>query len=221
MFTGIVEELGKIRDIRKGPRSAQLVVEAQKVLTDVKLGDSIAVNGVCLTVVEFTKDYFVADIMDETLQRTALAQVYRGSYVNLERALRMGDRLGGHIVSGHVDEVGTIKGQKKVDIAVITEIACSPALLRYVIPKGSIAIDGISLTVVEVLDQSFTVSLIPHTAGETTLGIKKKGDLVNLEGDMLVKYVERLLSVPSPLDSSKRKAGAGKLTKEFLMEQGY
>ncbi|KAB2954464.1 riboflavin synthase [Heliorestis acidaminivorans] len=219
MFTGIVEELGKVKEIRRGPRSAQLVLEAQKVLEDVKMGDSIAVNGVCLTVVEFAKDYFVADVMDETLRKTALARVQRGSYVNLERALRMGDRLGGHIVSGHVDEVGEIVGQKKIDIAVITAITCSSDLLKYLIPKGSIAIDGISLTVVDVTQQGFTVSLIPHTAGETTLGIKKKGDLVNLEADMLMKYVERLLSTQS--EEGTKKTAKGNLTREFLLEQGY
>ncbi|MBC9783335.1 riboflavin synthase [Heliobacterium chlorum] len=217
MFTGIVEELGVMRAIRRGARSAQLVIEAKKVVEDVKLGDSIAVNGVCLTVVEFDGRGFTADVMAETLQRTSLSELQPGHRVNLERALRLSDRLGGHIVSGHVDAVGIIRKQTRVDIAVVTEISAPPELLRYVIPKGSIAIDGISLTVVDLLEQSFTVSLIPHTAGLTTLGLKKIGEKVNLEADVIGKYVERLLT--GRVSSGEKPLS--RISREFLLEQGY
>ncbi|MZP29057.1 riboflavin synthase [Heliobacterium undosum] len=224
MFTGIVEELGVVRAISRGARSAKIEINAKTVVEDVKLGDSIAVNGVCLTVVRFDGSGFTADVMAETIDRTALSELQPGHRVNLERAVRAGDRLGGHIVSGHIDAVGVIRGQERVDIAVVTEIAAPPELLRYVIPKGSIAIDGISLTVVDVFEAAFTVSLIPHTAGLTTLGLKKPGHKVNLEADVIGKYVERLLTGRIPSAESGRAAAAGKgsrLTREFLLENGY
>ncbi len=211
MFTGIVEELGRLRGLKKGSKSALLEIAAREVLQDVKLGDSIAVNGVCLTVTGFTKDWFTADVMAETLGKTNLGSLRPGDRVNLERALRLSDRLGGHLVSGHIDGVGTIIGQQVVDIAVVTEIEAPPQVLKYVVGKGSVAIDGISLTVVEVTSRGFTVSLIPHTAKLTTLGFKKIGDRVNLEGDVIGKYVERLLHFERP----------GNLNPDFLSKHGF
>jgi riboflavin synthase len=211
MFTGIVEELGQLKRIKSGSKSAFLEIKAKQVLQDVKIGDSIAVNGVCLTVTGFQQDWFTADVMAETLNKTNLGRLRSGERVNLERALRLSDRLGGHIVSGHIDGVGTITSQRVVDIAVLTEIAAPPQILKYVIAKGSIAIDGISLTVVELTPSAFTVSLIPHTAKLTTLGFKKAGDWVNLEGDVLGKYVERLLRL-APGDNQQNPEGSTGLT---------
>ncbi len=215
IFTGIVEESGKVKDVRRGGQSCQLDIEAELVLADVKLGDSIAVNGVCLTVVDFNRSRFTADVMLETLKKTSLESLRPGDRVNLERALRLGDRMGGHMVLGHVDGVGRITEQQKVDIAMVTWISCSGDLLRYILPKGSVAIDGISLTVVDVGADRFSVSLIPHTAGMTTLGWKKPGALVNLETDIIGKYVERLLKTPG-----KRLPGE-RLDMDFLQQQGF
>lgn len=220
MFTGIIEELGKLRGIKKGSKSALLDIEGAKVVADVKLGDSIAVNGVCLTVTGFTGHNFTADVMYETLQRTNLGALRPGEQVNLERALRMGDRLGGHIVSGHIDGVGTITSQTREDIAVVTRITTSPEVLKYIIVKGSVAIDGISLTVIDVDNESFAVSLIPHTAKLTTLGFKKTGDKVNLEGDVLGKYVEKLLTNPAENRALGGRQGCG-LNTEFLSRHGF
>jgi len=215
IFTGIVEELGTVREVKRGSRSCQLVINASRVLEDVKLGDSIAVNGVCLTVTAFDAFQFVADVMAETLHKTTLGYLRGGEKVNLERALRLSDRLGGHIVLGHVDGVGRIQEQNRVDIAVVTRIAASSDILRYVIPKGSIAVDGISLSVVGVWPDSFSVSLIPHTAEHTTLGFKKVGDWVNIEVDLIGKYVEKLLG------SRDRTLGEGRLDVAFLREHGF
>lgn len=157
-----------------------------------KLGDSIAVNGVCLTVVSFSSAGFTAEVMAETLAKTNLGDLSPGMKVNLERALRLSDRLGGHLVSGHVDGVGVITGKTQQDIAVVTEITYPQSMGKYLIPKGSVAIDGISLTIVNVSAAAFTVSLIPHTRGLTTLGLKKPGDKVNLEADVVAKYLEKL-----------------------------
>ena len=215
IFTGIVEELGKVREIRRGSQSCQLDIAASHVLADVKLGDSIAVNGVCLTVTAFEASWFTADVMWETLKKTNLERLQNGDLVNLERALRLGDRLGGHLVQGHVDGVGRIIEQKRVDIALVTRVSCPPDLLRQVLPKGSVAIDGISLTVVESFADSFTVSLIPHTAKLTTLGWKKPGDLVNLETDIIGKYVEHLLKGRGSALNNKR------MDLAFLQEHGF
>ena len=215
MFTGLVEELGRVKSIVRSSRSVRLTVQADKVLQDVKMGDSIAVNGTCLTVVEFTPHSFSADVMPETVDRTVLSALRSGDKVNLERCLRVGDRLGGHIVSGHVDGVGTIYRKESNDIAIIVSIKADASLLRYVVPKGSIAVDGASLTVVNVTADSFSVSLIPHTAGLTTLGHKKEGEPVNLEVDIIGKYVERLLTHPLQQTSSS------KLTDEFLRNNGF
>ncbi|HEX3030817.1 MAG TPA: riboflavin synthase [Bacillota bacterium] len=223
MFTGIIEELGRLRNIKKGSKSALLDIEASEVLGDVKLGDSIAVNGVCLTVTGFTTTNFTADVMNETLQRTNLGSLRPGEQVNLERALKLGDRLGGHIVSGHIDGVGSISSQTREDIAVVTRITADPEVLKYIIVKGSVAIDGISLTVIDVDAGSFAVSLIPHTAKLTTLGFKKPGDKVNLEGDVLGKYVEKLLTNPGELRAGKTGSPGktGGMDAAFLSEHGF
>ena len=216
MFTGLVEELGKVTNITRTSQSVRITIGADKVLTDVKIGDSIAVNGTCLTAVDYNTKSFTADVMPETVNRTVLATLKPGDIVNLERCLKVGDRLGGHIVSGHVDGVGTITAKQRNDIAIIVTITASPHLLRYIIPKGSIAVDGTSLTVVEVGPDWFTVSLIPHTAGLTTVGLKSSGQPVNLEVDIIGKYVERLLRQPISQNES-----SPKLTAQFLQENGF
>jgi riboflavin synthase len=184
MFTGIVEELGRVRS-RDGGR---FTFEAQVVLEDAKIGDSIAVNGCCLTVVEQGDGWWAADAVDETLSRTNLGDLQPGDPVNFERPVRAADRLGGHIVQGHVDAVGEV-----VDPAPALRVRMPEGLARYVVEKGSITVDGCSLTVVDALDDGFTVALIPHTTEVTTLGTKRPGDRVNLEVDLVAKYVERLL----------------------------
>lgn len=214
MFTGIVEEVGRIQQIQKGRHSAVLTIQADKILKDIKLGDSIAVNGVCLTVTDFHHGCFTADVMHETLNRSALVLLKSGSHVNLERAMPVNGRFGGHIVAGHVDGVGEITGIRQDDRAVWYTVKTSPSILRYIIEKGSIAIDGISLTVAEVSENYFSISAIPHTVAQTNLKERKKGDTVNLENDMIGKYVERLL----PDQAQTQKSG---LTKEFLTKYGY
>lgn len=193
MFTGIIEETGRIRQISRGSKSVKLFIEAARVLEDTRVGDSISTNGICLTVVEMDSRSFTVDVMAETLRRTSLDNLTTGSRVNLERALRLSDRLGGHLLNGHVDGPGVIRGITTEDIARVIRIDTTPELLYYIVPKGSIAIDGISLTVVDVDERSFTVSIIPHTAAVTTLPDKQPGDTVNLETDMIAKYVEKLL----------------------------
>ena len=185
MFTGIVEELGVVIS-RKGPK---LRIGAQLVLEDAKQGDSIAVNGCCLTVVDQGPDWWEADVTDESFAKTALGRLIEGDRVNLERPVRLQDRLGGHLVQGHVDAVGEI-----VEPAPDLRVRLDPSLLRYVVEKGSITVDGISLTVVETTEDTFTVAVIPHTAAVTTLGHKGAGDPVNLEVDLTAKYVEKLLA---------------------------
>lgn len=193
MFTGIIEEIGKISNIKRGARSAILSIQASKVLEDAHLGDSIAVNGVCLTVTALNGDVFTADVMNETLSRSSLGSLRAGSPVNLERAMAAGGRFGGHIVSGHIDGTGRIASVTRDDNAVWFRITAEKKLLRYIVEKGSIAIDGISLTVAKLDGESFSVSIIPHTMGETVLGSKKAGDIVNLENDIIAKYVEKLM----------------------------
>jgi len=215
MFTGIVEELGEVQDTQLDNHSALLTVKAQKVLSDVRLGDSIAVNGVCLTVVRFSSRTFTADIMAETLAKSNLGSTARGSKVNLERALQLTTRLGGHLVSGHIDGTGEILRTYRHGIARITEISAPEEICRLIVPKGSIAIDGISLTVVEVTGSSFSVSLIPHTFTETTLGFKRPGDTVNLENDMIGKYIHHFLS------GQNAHPHAQKVSLEFLSKHGF
>lgn len=193
MFTGIVEEMGTVRSLEIRSDSAKLKVAAAKVLTDVRLGDSIAVNGVCLTVVSFVADSFIADVMPETLRKTNLGQLRPGDRVNLERAMALGGRLGGHLVSGHVDGTGRIRDKRGEGNAVVITLEAPPEIMRFIVPKGSIAIDGISLTVANAGTETFSVSVIPHTLTQTTLGTKSAGDLVNLENDMIGKYVDRLI----------------------------
>lgn len=216
MFTGLVEELGYVKAMVRGSKSVRLTISAEKVLTEVKVGDSIAVNGACLTVVDFSAGYFTADVMPETVERTALAGLKRGDRVNLERTLAVGDRFGGHIVTGHIDGIGTLKEKRRDDNAVIITIEAPAAVMTYIVQKGSIAIDGISLTIVDYAETSFTVSLIPHTASVTTLGFKAAGDIVNLETDIIGKYVAKLLH-----REQNTKDGRRGLTRDFLAEYGF
>lgn len=192
MFTGIIEEVGVLRSIRKGTNSAVLTIQADKILSDIKIGDSIAVNGVCLTATSFTANEFTADVMHETIRRSALGRLHPGSGVNLERAMPADGRFGGHIVAGHIDGTGVIKSISKDDNAYWFTIRTTPEILHYIIDKGSIAIDGISLTVAKVTADDFSVSVIPHSMKGTTLGDKKVGDTLNLENDLVGKYVEKL-----------------------------
>jgi riboflavin synthase len=194
MFTGIVEELGVVKALRRDAGSARLTISASTVLGDTALGDSICVNGVCLTVVEMNKSDFSADVAVETLKVTNLGDLKIGARVNLERALRLSSRIGGHLVSGHVDSVGRVREKREEGNGWRIFIDAPGSVLRYVIKKGSIAIDGISLTVADVDKTGFSVAMIPHTAKLTTLGFKAGGDSVNLETDIIGKYVERLLS---------------------------
>lgn len=193
MFTGLVEEIGKVESIIKSEKSASITIKGDKVLKDVILGDSIATNGVCLTVTSFGGKKFTVDVMAETMRKSNLKNLSPGDEVNLERALRVGDRLGGHIVSGHIDGTGIIKGYEKEDNAIWITISASSDILKYIVQKGSIAIDGVSLTVAYIDESVFKVSIIPHTKEMTTLLRKKVGDEVNLECDMLGKYIEKLL----------------------------
>jgi riboflavin synthase len=193
MFTGIVEELGTVEGIEEQTDAIRLTVRGPHVVLDAGLGDSIAVNGCCLTVAERDGETFTADVMRETLDKTSLGGLEPGSRVNLERAVTAQTRLGGHIVQGHVDGTGEIVSRSPSEHWEVVEISLPPGLSRYLVDKGSITVDGISLTVVEVGDRSFTVSLIPETLARTTLGAKGPGERVNLEVDVIAKYVERLL----------------------------
>lgn len=214
MFTGIVEEVGQIRRVTLGAHSAVLEIAAHTVLEGTKIGDSIAVNGICLTVTAISAQGFSADVMHETLDRSALAQLVSGSHVNLERAMAANGRFGGHIVSGHVDGTGRITQIRRDDNAVWFTVACETALLRYIVEKGSITIDGTSLTVADVTDSGFSVSAIPHTLTVTVLGERRQGDRVNLECDIIGKYVEKLLQ------PAKVAAESG-ISREFLAEHGF
>lgn len=193
MFTGIIEEVGHVKSLHRGAKSFTLEVEAEKVLEGTLVGDSIATNGVCLTVTSLTGYGFTADVMPETVSRTALGELVSGSPVNLERALSLQTRLGGHIVSGHIDGTGRIADRRQDDTALWLTIECDSKLLRYIIEKGSVTLQGVSLTVARVDERSFAVSLIPHTQAATTLHQAKVGDLVNIENDIIAKYVEKLL----------------------------
>ena len=216
MFTGLVAELGTVQRLARQGSSYHLTVGAKKVLENLKIGDSVAVNGACLTVVRMDDSGFTADVMPETVRLTNIGSLQPGSRVNLERTLRLCDGLDGHIVSGHVEGLGTISAQRPDGIAVVVTIDTPPELLKYIIKKGSIAIDGISLTVTEVTDSSFSVSLIPHTAKEMTLGFKRVGDSVNLETDILGKYVERMLTW-----NKKQESTADTLNMNTLLENGF
>lgn len=216
VFTGIIEEVGVVKSIRMGAQSAVITIQAEKVMEDIHVGDSIATNGVCLTVTSFDKNSYSVDVMHETLRRTNLGTLKSGSRVNLERAMAADGRFGGHIVAGHVDDPGTITSMEKDDNAIWITIRTTPAVLKYIVEKGSIAIDGISLTVARVDDKSFAVSVIPHTGANTTLLEKKPGDTVNLETDMVGKYVEKLLRY----EESEEKPQSG-ITMDFLKSHGF
>ncbi len=211
MFTGIIEETGVVERLDNSPSGCRLYIGASVVLDGTKIGDSIAVNGVCLTVTDMTENSFAADVMPETLRRSSLGALHSGSRVNLERAMAADGRFGGHIVAGHIDGTGRISGKKPEGNAVVVTIAADRDILRYIVEKGSIAIDGISLTVTKVTGADFSVSLIPHTAKETTLLSKRAGDIVNLENDIVGKYVERLLG-------NNKSSG---ITRSFLLENGF
>ena len=195
MFTGIVEELGRVAAIQALPDNAiRITIEGPTVLSDANLGDSICVNGVCLTVAEQNGDQFTADVMSETINRTTIGDLLTGSQVNLERPVTLATRLGGHLVQGHVDAVGAVSAREHSENWDVVTITPPKDLLKYVVEKGSITIDGTSLTVSAVTDTTFSVSLIPATLEKTTLGIRQIGDRVNLEVDVLAKYVEKLVA---------------------------
>ena len=212
MFTGIIEDRGRVTAIQKDEKSMQLTIATKKILTDAHLGDSIAVNGVCLTITHFTDEQMTVDVMPETVKATTIDTLKIGDFVNLERAMSASGRFGGHFVSGHVDGVGIIRSKKPVSNAVYIEIDIPKELAENCIPKGSITIDGTSLTLFKVSEQSVTVSLIPHTYSETILGIKSVGDQVNIETDMLGKYVMHHL---------RKTEDKSNITLDFLRQNGF
>lgn len=216
MFTGIVEEMGRICHVTLAGKSGQIAVQAKKVLEGTKIGDSIAVNGVCLTVTSMQSDGFTADIMAETCRRSNLGRCSPGDLVNLERAMAADGRFGGHMMSGHIDGTGTVRSCRREENAVWVSIEAEPEILRLVVEKGSIGIDGISLTVAKVDAEQFQVSVIPHTGEETTLLKKIPGDKVNLENDIIGKYVEKLLGIGGTKEPGKHSG----ITMDFLKEYG-
>ena len=215
MFTGIVEEIGAVRAVVSGGEWGSLSIGARRVLEDTRRGDSIAVNGICLTVTSFGKNYFTADVMHETLRRSSIGEAASGSPVNLERAMAANGRFGGHIVTGHIDGTGTICETKSDEIAVCYSIKAPEKIMHYIVEKGSVAVDGISLTVAKTTQTSFMVSVIPHTAQCTVLAHKKAGDKVNLENDCIGKYIEHFLNW------KEEKITESKITKEFLFSNGF
>lgn len=215
MFTGLVEETGQIRSVRQSGRSLHLAVGAEATMAGMRIGDSIAVNGVCLTVVQLGSDSFTTDVMPETFEKTNLRGLPIGAAVNLERTMAVGDRFGGHIMQGHVDGMGTIRSIQEDEIAWWVTVAAPPEILRYIVPKGSIAIDGISLTVADLTAGGFRVSLIPHTRSVTNMKDRRAGDSVNLEVDILAKYVERMIN--ARLDGG----AVSQITEAFLKEHGF
>jgi riboflavin synthase len=233
MFTGIIEDMGRVVSIAHESRSAKVRIATGLTREDTRVGDSVAVSGACLTVTGFTNDGFIADAMPETLTRTTLGLLAPGNRVNLERALTLSARLGGHLVSGHVDGVGEVAGIAEDGIARAIEIRCDRTLLRYVAEKGSIAIDGVSLTVIAAGDERFSVAIIPHTAGHTTLNELKKGNRVNVECDLVAKHLERLLAFGPNVDvnaggsgsraqgESRREGASSALTEGFLRSNGF
>ena len=214
MFTGIIEEIGKVKTIQKGRQESFLTIEANKIFDDLKLGDSVAVNGVCLTVRSQKAGEFTADVMNETWKKSSLNQLTAGSGVNLERAMAANGRFGGHMVSGHIDGEGQIDQIWKDDNAIWIQIKTDQNVMRYIVKKGSIAIDGVSLTVAEVEEERFRVSIIPHTADQTVLLSKKAGERVNLENDMVGKYIEKFANT----NSSQKSKG---ITLDLLTQTGF
>ena len=217
MFTGIVEEVGSLKEICLGNGFSNVEINCSKVLEETKIGDSISVNGVCLTVNKLNNNSFVADVMGETLERTNLGNLKSGSKVNLERALKLSDRLGGHIVSGHIDGKGRIISIESKEDGTWFTINAPDEILKYIIFKGSIAIDGISLTVAYVDNEIFKVSVIPHTLENTILSYKSEGSYVNLENDMVGKYIETFSSFQSESNKSEKSG----ITLDFLRESGF
>ena len=214
MFTGLIEEIGSVRHVVSGAEWGSIAIGCRNVLSGTKIGDSIAVNGVCLTVTDLKKDGFTADVMAETLHRSSLGTLRRGDPVNLERAMPADGRFGGHIVAGHIDGTGVLSRKERIGNAVLLEISAAPAILYEIVEKGSIAIDGVSLTVVSVNESGFTVSIIPHTGAQTILLDKNTGSTVNLETDVIAKYVRRFTS-PAPEEKKTT------LTLDFLRENGF
>ena len=217
MFTGIVEEIGIVKSVQ----SKVITIEANKIFDDLHLGDSVAVNGTCLTVSSFDDKIFNADVTQETLNRTNLGSLKNGSRVNLERAMTLSGRFGGHIVSGHIDGVGSIKSMKKDDNAIILTIEVPRQLMKYIVEKGSVAVDGISLTVASLTDNTFSIAVIPHTLKETVLYYKKEGDKVNIENDVIGKYVERLLTFKEDDKENSNDSKKSNITMEFLLKNGF
>ena len=215
MFTGIVEEKGIIRSLNINGSSGTIRIEARKVLEGTSIGDSIAVNGICLTVTSMGDGFFTADVMAETVRRSSLGILSQGSEVNLERAMAANGRFGGHIVSGHIDGTGTVRSLVREENAIWVTIETPPEILKYIVHKGSICIDGISLTVASVGSDHFKVSVIPHTGSETTLLSKRPGSPVNLENDIIAKYVERLMNYREEENNS-----SSGITMEMLAELG-
>lgn len=207
MFTGIIEETGRLKSLNGG----RIEITCAKILSDIKIGDSISTNGICLTVTDFAKDYFAADVMPETFRRTSLEELNIGGVVNLERAMKVGDRFGGHIVSGHIDGTGKISNIRTEGNAIFINVSAENFLLKQIAPKGSVALDGISLTVVDAGAENFSVSMIPHTRAVTNFNFKRVGSIVNIETDIFAKYIERLLTFKTSAD----------LTKDFLIENGF
>ncbi|MEI4770844.1 riboflavin synthase [Psychrobacillus sp. FJAT-51614] len=215
MFTGIIEDLGKVKAVKSGANSMQLTLESSKIVEDIHLGDSIAVNGVCLTVTAFSNNHFTVEIMPETVKSTNIRSLQIGHVVNLERAMAANGRFGGHFVSGHVDGTGVILRKRKLENAVYVDIGIDRELSKYCMLKGSVAIDGISLTIFEVQPTQITVSLIPLTFSETILGIKREQDIVNIENDLLGKYVIK------QLNQKQEKSTNSTITMDFLRQNGF
>ena len=207
MFTGIIEETGQLKSLNGG----RIEITCAKILSDIKIGDSICTNGICLTVTDFTEKYFAADVMPETLRKTSLEELNIGGAVNLERAMKVEDRFGGHIVSGHIDGTGKITNIRNEGNAIFINISAENNLLKQIAAKGSVALDGISLTVVDAGANDFSVSMIPHTRAVTNFKFKRIGSVVNIETDILAKYIERLMTFKA----------APELTKDFLIENGF
>jgi riboflavin synthase len=215
LFTGIIEEIGTVDSMNQQGEAIVLAIQAKTILHDVKLGDSISVNGTCLTVTSFSPSRFTVDIMPETVRATSLQSLRKGAHVNLERAMAANGRFGGHFVSGHVDGVGTILKKTKSSNAVYYEIELPDSLRRFILLKGSICVDGTSLTVFGTTDKSFTISLIPHTLSETVLGMKGVGEIVNLECDMLAKYIEQFVMM------REKETKASSMSESFLKDHGF
>ena len=220
MFTGIIEGLGTISAIHPSGQGSRISITPDFDLTGTRIGDSIAVNGACLTAVTLQGSRFSVDVSPETLKRSVLGRIKLGERVNLERALRLSDRLDGHLVSGHIDGIGTLRERKTLANAIIITFGVAPSLSRYMIEKGSVAVDGTSLTINRCDSTTFEISIIPYTAGLTTIGLKKEGDAVNIETDMIGKYIERFVLNREPADQKPEKSGGG-IDMALLVKSGF